>query len=255
MALPDASVVYGAFPMVLAGQRETVGALGQLDAAVVQCAVMWETRRAQAAALGYVKHAKVASAGHSMWVEEIEFSREGAQTGTADVQLIGLLDSGDKRRRTMQNAGRQVAIGPYEKVILVTTTDENAEDPEAGEVDAVRRIPKLDEDGEVVYKSITTASGNGERWNINQPLVAITDRYFVTAKPSQVLGGTVLVPANAPSITEVNWASSGAPLRFQHPNGWVLSNRSIEEFFRVDDSNGLWGVQDDFEYFPTHLPD
>jgi len=254
MSTPEESIVYGAYPLKLAGERETLGALGQLDSAQLQVAVLWDSRSTQVAAAGYAKHTK-AVGYHAMWVENIEFSRDGAATGIADVQLIGLIESGEKRRRTISNQGRQIAIGPFEKVILVTSADETAEDPGAGPVDAVRRIPKLDGDGEVVYKTITTGSGTGQRWNINQPLVGISDRYFTTTKPSQVLGGTVLVPSNAPSITPVNWASSGAELRFQHPNGWVLDNRTIEELFRVDDANGLWAVQDDFAYYPTHLPD
>lgn len=252
--MPEESIVYGAYPMKLAGERETLGALGQLDAAQLQIAVAWPTRISQVTTAGYAKHTKV-TGYHSMWVEDIEFSRDGAQTGVADVALIGLIESGEKRRRTISNQGRQIAIGPFEKVILVTTTDETAEDPDAGPVDAVRRIPKLDEDGDVVYKTITTPSGTGPRWNINQPLVAISDRYFTTTKPSQVLGGTALTPSNAPSITPVDWTTSGAELRFQHPNGWVLENRTIDELFRVSDSDGLWAVQDDFAYYPTHLPD
>jgi len=77
----------------------------------------------------------------------------------------------------------------------------------------------------------------------------------VTTKPATNLAGTVLAPPNAPTPPPYIWGEYSEQMRGNHPNGWVLDDRQIDEIFRESDSEGLWEVIDSHGYYYTQIPD
>jgi hypothetical protein len=246
------SIFHGQLPLVLS-EIPREAPLGELDSLTVELLVArpWRTT---ATAAGYGRNRKVAGYA-AMWVSEREGEQDSAETDIVTIQCVGLIDAGEKRKRTIGAYGRVVSIGPIEKVILVTNSEETAEDPVSGEeATAKRRIPKVDEDGEVVYKLISTPSGYGDRWNINEPGVTVTDEYFVTTKPATNIIGTAQTPPNAPTPPAYLWSGYVEPMRLQHPNGWVLEDRQIETLFELG-GEGLYRVTDQYAYYHAAIPD
>lgn len=163
--------------------------------------------------------------GHTkMFVEG--FSRveqDGESRGIVTVQVIGMLDAtSDKRRRRMSAFGRIIAVGPIEEVA-----------------------------GEPSFETIVTGTGSAERWNINDPSVAVVDTYLTTTAPNMTQIGTAQTPPSAPTVPTWKWGSYTQPLRYNDPNGWVLDGRDPEELI----PSALWRVTDTFVYYYNSEPD
>jgi len=254
MTIP-AELIYGDLPLVT-GDSETVGRDGELDTLTIDVVATYPGWKDDIIELGYVRNQKI-TGYHALFVEDFSRGTRSGETCEVTVQATGLLEPGDKKRRTLGVNGQQISIGPIEKVVLVWEDAEQGEDPESGDpVEQVRRrVPKLDEDGEVVYKIIATPSGTGERWNVRQAIVTLTDTYFTTTQPDMTVAGTALTPDSAPSVPASPWGGYDEPMRFNHPNGWVLDDRQVEDLFPDTGAGGLWAVTDNYGFYLTAVPD
>lgn len=255
MPAPDQVLHYGPAAAFQVGPaRSAEGDLAELDTvqfdALIPCATFTAWRSAAIAA-GYTRGAAVPG-WSGLYIRTIAAEQEGDAHAMLSVDGFGLLTPGEKRRRVMAAAGQIIAVGPIEKIVIVTATDETATDPDDDTtVDATRRIPKLDADGEVVYKTITTPTGNAERWNINQAFITVSDTYFTTTAPDMTAVGTAVTPPSAPTPPSYIWGSYGEPMRVNHPSGWVLDDRSPEEIV----PGSLWKVTDSFGFYYVAQPD
>jgi len=254
MALPDAVIHLGAVPFQVGPARSSEGDLAELDSVeldVLVAAASFSAWRAGASAAGYTRGS--AFPGWSgMFVQTLAAEQEGSGHALVTVTGTGLLTAGEKRKRTTSCAGQVVSVGPLEKVILVWDNAETAEDPDtSSSAIGKRRIPKVDTDGEIVYKSITTPSGLAERWNINTAILNVTDTYFVTSAPATNTAGTAVTPPDAPTPPPYIWGGYSEPLRLNHPSGWVLDDRQVETIV----PGQLWRVTDTFAYYYSGQPD
>jgi hypothetical protein len=249
----EAVIRLGTFPIITAGPSTSRGGPGALDSVNVdiQCTEDWE---AECTALGYT-HLRRIPGFTSVWVQTLDDEPDGGSVRVR-ASCVGLARAGDKRQRTISAAGQQISVGPIERTVLVWSDDEQGEDAETGDpVEKVkRRVPKLDDEGEVVYKAITTPTGVGQRWDVREAIVQVRDRYFTTTRPSANVIGTVQVPPSAPTPPPYIWGGYNEPMRFRHPAGWVLDDRQIEELF-WDGTNGLWAVEDLTGYYYASVPD
>jgi len=260
MSTIPAEITYGDFPLLLS-DNENHGKAGELDTLTLNFVCSYPGWKDDLSGEGYVK-GEMVDGYHAMFVDEFSRGNRSEQTCEVTVQCLGLIEAGDKRRRTLGVNGQQIPVGPFEEIILAWTADETGEDPSSsdGTILVKRRVPKLDAFGEVEYKTITTPSGNGERWNVRQPVVTVTDTYFVTSEPSMATVGTPVTPANAPAVASSPWGGYAEPMRFNHPNGWVLDDRQVEEIFPATGSGsggegGLWAVTDTYGHYLTAVPD
>lgn len=250
----DAEIFHGDLPLELEGLEESDAPIGELDSLSVELLVNWATRKAECTELGYTKGA-VIEGYDSMFVEDIRYRKSG-QLCTAQIQGVGLLEAGDKRRRRLSCAGQQISVGPIERVVLSWVDGEKGEDDGVELEKVKRRTPKLDEEGEVIYKSIVTPSGAFDRWNIAQAILTVQDTYFTTVKPDESIAGTANTPPNAPTPPPYIWETYGEPMRAQHPNGWVIDDRAVDPLFEpVGGGPGLWAVTDSWGYYYPALPD
>jgi len=254
MTIP-AEILHGELPLLLS-DTETEGRNGELDTLTLQVLASFPGWRDDLRSLGYVRNEKI-SGYHAMFVEDFNRSNRSETACEVAVQCLGLLEPGEKRRRNLGVNGQQIPVGPLEKTIIVWEEAEQGIDPDTGDpVEKVkRRVPKLDEEGEVEYKVIATPSGSGERWNVRQQVVTVTDTYFATSKPTMLPVGTATAPPNAPAVPSSPWGSYNEPMRFNHPNGWVLDDRQVEELFPEGTTGGLWAVTDTYGYYLTAVPD
>lgn len=248
-------IIWGETPFELEDTFSlTDGELGVLDTATVEylCAFPAYIFDLSANA-GIEKNELYPDHGTHLWVKSISVKKEGSARCTASISIIGQADGWDERRlRSISAFGEVVSIGPIEKVVIVTTASETGEDPESDtEVPAKRRIPKLDAEGEVQYKTITTPSGSQERWNINDPGIKVTDTYFVTTQPDTTVIGTALTPPIPPDVPAYQWGTYSEPMRGNHPNGWVLDDRQITIII----PDQCWQVEDTYGYYQTQIPD
>lgn len=261
MALPDAVIHVGAVPCQVGPARSAEGDLAELDTVeldVLVAASPFSAWRAGASAAGYTRGSGFPG-WSGMFVQAMSAEQEGAAHALVTVSGFGLLTAGEKRKRTTSCAGQVIAVGPVEKVIISVSLEERGDDPETPEdesasgttVKVKRRVPKLDEFGEVEYKVITTPSGLAERWNINQAILNVTDTYFVTSAPATNTAGTAVTPPDAPTPPPYVWSGYAEPLRLNHPAGWVLDDRQVETIV----PGQLWRVTDTFAYYYTGQPD
>lgn len=254
MALPDAVIHIGAVPCQVGPARSSEGDLAELDSVeldVLVAASPFSAWRAGAASAGYTR-GNAFPGWSGMFVLFASAEQEGSGHALVSVTGTGLLTPGEKRKRTTSCAGQVVSVGPIERVVLVWDTAENAEDPEtASSTTGKRRIPKVDAEGEVVYKQITTPSGLSDRWNINTAILNVNDTYFVTSAPATNTAGTAVTPPSAPTPPPYIWGSYAEPLRLNHPAGWVLDDRQAEEII----PGQLWRVSDTFAYYYSGQPD
>lgn len=249
----EAELIYGAYPFITAGPRGSLGGLGELDSVATEmmCGPDWE---GDAGSLGYT-HLRKIPGYHSMWVQTLDPNPDGETLNEVTAQCVGLMKNGEKRKRFLSAAGQEVSVGPVEKVVLVWSNDETAEDPEGGgTVEAKRRIPKVDAEGEVQYKTIATPSGTNTRWNIRDSILVVRDRYFTTVQPQTNVIGTVIAPPDAPTPPPYIWGGYNEPMRARHPNGWLLDDRQVDRLF-WDGSSGLWAVDDTFGFYYGTVPD
>jgi len=255
MPAPQAVIHYGPTAAFQVGPgRSTEGDLAELDTvqfdALVPC-TSFPAWRAGAVAAGYTRGAAVPG-WSGMYIKSLSAEQEGSTHALLTVDGFGLLTAGEKRKRVIAAAGQIIAVGPIEKIIIVTATDETGLDPDTDTAtDATRRIPKLDADGEVEYKTIVTPTGSAERWNINQAFITLSDTYFATSLPSTTVIGTAQTPPSAPTPPSYLWGSYAEPMRLNHPSGWVLDDRRIEEIV----PGSLFSVTDSFGYYYVAQPD
>ncbi len=253
-----ATIHHGTLPLLLSKPPPSRGPRGVLDAATVDLIAETAAWEAGAEFLGYAYDKKIipAAGWFSMWVQSIEPEEENDLVTRVRVSCIGLSQDDEKRKRSLSAAGQQIAVGPFERVILVWNTEETGAETDGDPVDHVkRRVPKLDGDGEVVYKSISTPSGVSKRWNVRDAILVVNDSYFTTKKPDTDVIGTQMVPPNAPTAPAYIWGGYTEPMRLNHPNDWVLDDRRIEELFSESDTDGLWAVTDTFGYYYIAVPD
>ena len=255
MPAPDPVIHYGPSAAFQVGPaRSTEGDLAELDTvqfdSLIPCAT-FSAWRSAAIAAGYTRGSAVPG-WSGMFIRTLAAEQEGDAHALLTVEGFGLLVAGEKRKRIMAAAGQIIAVGPIEKIVIVTATDETATDPDTDTtVDATRRIPKLDADGEVEYKTITTPTGTAQRWNINQAFITVSDTYFTTTAPDMTAVGTAVTPPSAPTPPSYLWGSYGEPMRLNHPSGWVLDDRNPEEIV----PGSLWKVVDSFGYYYVAQPD
>jgi len=250
-----ATIHHGTVPLILSGPRPNKGPRGALDAATYELLVAVNTWQASAAELGF-EYEQPLPDYENMWVKDLSLDEENDEVGTVKVSCIGLLEAGEKRKRRLTVAGREISVGPNEKIIISVSKDETGTDPDtAATVEVKRRVPKLDAYGEPENESIATISGTGERWNVREAILVVTDTYFVTERPSSILAGTAFTPPDAPDAPSSPWGAYDGITRGNSPNGWVLDDRSIEEHFCIDDLQGLWEVTDTCGYYFTVSPD
>lgn len=251
----DAAILYGSLPMVLENPRVSRGSKGVLDSfrARVLCGPNWES---QAASLGFRMDAKVAGYA-SLWVKSMEPSEQSDDSAVIEISGEGLAVAGERRQRRMRCGEMQISVGPLEKVILVWNKDERGKDAETGEAvdEAPRRVPKLDDEGEPVLKTIVTPSGTQKRWLVSEAEVTVIDTYYVTTEPSMTAAGGVFTPPNAPDVPPYLWAGYNEIKRGRHPNGWVLVDRDVEEIASASSADGLWRVTDTCVYRQVDFPE
>lgn len=244
-----AEMIYGDFPQITEDLELSEGGLGELDSGSIGILAEWATRRAMASALGYTKNA-AAPGFASLYVEGVDWKKSGS-LAQGTVRLVGLETPGERRKRRLSVAGQEISVGPVERVVLVYDDAEQGEEVDGTPIAQVkRRVPKLDDEGEVVYKLITTPSGIFERWSISQAFLTVQDVYFTTTAPSTIQAGTAFTPPDAPTPPTYIWGSYGEEMRARHPNGWVLDSREIDPLFE-----GLWAVTDSYGFYYTALPD
>lgn len=235
--------------------RSTEGDLAELDTLsvdyLIPCA-SFPAWKAAAATAGLTRGA-VAPGWAGIYIRDMAAEQEGNAHALISVNGHGLLPSaGEKRKRIIGAAGQIIAVGPIEKIIVVTNEDETGTDPDDDStVPAKRRIPKVDDDGEVEYKTIVTPTGTAQRWNINQAFLTVSDVYFATSAPSTTTVGTAQTPPSAPTPPSYIWGSYGEVMRANHPSGWVLDDRQTEEIV----PGQLWRVTDSFGYYYAAQPD
>jgi hypothetical protein len=254
-----ATIHHGELPLVIEGPDEYEGDDGELDN--VRLTLLLDTSsqswRAALASAGYARKTKLGGGTyHSMWVRTAAKSQATDITSEVAIDCIGLLVSGEKRRRVLGVGGSETAIGPNERIIIVTEELEGEDPQTEATVPVRRRVPKLDAEGEVVYRTIVTPSGSAERWNVKTAFLTVTDTYFaVGAPPSTTLIGTAQTPPTPPTTPADPWGSYDAPKRGIHPNGWVLDDRQVDEIFVASGSDGLYQVRDTYGFYYVAVPD
>lgn len=251
------TIHHGALPLIISGPDEVEADDGELDS--LRLTVLLDTAtdpwRTAAASAGYARKTKL-TGYHSMWVRTLGKTQTTDITTEVAVDAIGLIATGEKRRRTLGVAGSETSVGPTERIIIVTE-EQTGEDPETSTdgVAVKRRVPKLDSLGEVVLIDIVTPSGTAKRWLIKTPFLTVTDTYIVAgAAPSTTIIGTAQTPPTAPTAPTNPWAGYTGTLRGIHPTGWVLDDRNVTQLF-VDGADGLYQVTDTYGYYYAAIPD
>ena len=254
----EPTIVFGSLPLITEGPTPKYGRKGELDTVSWKILVSSSTDESDLLSFGFARDSKIASYGHSIWVDSMDHQLESDLLTEITIAASGLIFEGERRQRVISAGQREISVGPTERVVLAWG-DEKGEDPSSHtNLDKVkRRVPKLDSDGEILYKTISTPSGIQERWNIKDSVLTVRDTYFTTTRPDTTVIGTTVVPPNPPDPPEYIWADYTGPKRGNHPNGWVLDDRSIEVLHETsaESSDGLFKVTDSSSYYYTELPD
>lgn len=160
--------------------------------------------------------------GATMFVDDSDIEDLGDGLSKVSLRLIGLLQNGEKRLRRVSAFGQVVSVGPVtvesEDIVGVDTDGDGEPD------DTARELVEI-------LRQLITPSGVGDRWNITEPILGVIDTYFTTSLPSTTVNGTALTPPNAPPSPAYIWDGYGDPMRFNHPNGWVLESRDCENVY------------------------
>jgi hypothetical protein len=261
---PKAELIYGETATILEDTLTvTDGELGSLDEATVDLLTTWPGYKADLTSVGLTKNALSTHPDIPgiFYVRNLRPKPEGSARAITTVSLIGIMAATweERRLREISAFGQTISVGPIEKIIIVTTAQETGEDPDESadtNVPARRRIPKLDDMGEVVYRTIATPSGVAERWNVNDPSISLTDTYFTRTEPAtdvigQSITGAALTALDPPTPPPYLWADYEEPKRANHPNGWVLGDRKISIII----PGLVWKVVDTIDYYQVNLPD
>jgi hypothetical protein len=235
---------HGALPFIMDSIAISRGGAGMLDSfrARLLCGEDWE---ADARSLGYEIDRKL-STYPSLWIKSMEPQIEAEDVVVVDISGEGLATGGDRRQRKMKCGEMQTSVGPNEKTVIVWNKEERGEDPATGEklAEVPSRRPKLDGDGEVELKTISTPSGSMHQWLVSEGEVSVIDTYFTTTKPVMTGVSKPFTPPNAPSVPAYQWGGYSEAMRGRHPNGWVLADRDVDEIYYFSDTVGLWRVSD-----------
>ena len=265
----SATIHHGTLPLLLSGPVRSRGERGALDSVTWEILTHAGMEEEDAAALGFTYDQQIESSTlHSIWIQSTDDELESDLTTRVTIRAIGLIKPGEKRRRKLACAGREISIGPFEKVIVSWNDEEKGRDPKdtgTTVINVERRTPKLKPDdttdpahrGEVDYEIIHTPSGDYERWNIKQAILVVRDSYYTTTRPSSTSIGTAQSPPNAPEPPANQFEDYDKPMRGNFPNGWVLDDRTADEIFvsATDPDTGLWAVEDVFGYYYPTSPD
>lgn len=247
----QASIHHGDVPLILSGPSVSRGPRGALDSLTLEVLAARSSWVSQLNEMGYAQESQVAGY-YAMFTQAMDAEEENDLLVRVRVEAVGLLAFGEKRRRRGSVAGREVAVGPDEVVDLVWSDSESGSTTSGTPIDQVkRRVPKLNSDGTPAYKVITVPGGSGDRWNVREAILVITDTYFTTTAPSTTVIGKAQLPPNAPSPPPYIWSGYTEPMRGNFPNGWILDDRNFEEHF----TGGLWEVTDTFGYYYALTPD
>lgn len=213
------TIFHGTLPLSLGPRRESESEDGGLDNVYQDYLVAWPGWKAALTGAGLTRNALFP--GYTrMFVSGFDVEQEDADRAIVSVRGVGIIapDPADKRVREISSQGRIVSLGP------------------------------IGEEGS--YETITTGSGTGERWNINEPDLSLTDTYFTTTKPVEGVQGTALTPPSPPTPPVYQWAGYGQDLRFNHPNGWVIDQRNSTEII----PGKLWAVRDFYVFYQLAIP-
>lgn len=254
----EPTTIHGNLPFITEGPVKKYGRRGELDSVSWKILVAAATAADDATALGFARDEQVPDAGYSVWVDSIDETPESDLLTELSISASGLIAVGDRRRRTLSAGQREIAVGPKEKIVLAWITDEKGEDPEdSSPLDKVkRRVPKLDAAGEPVYEVLITPTGSNARWNIKDAVLTVRDTYFTTTRPDVSVIGTAIEPPNAPTPPPYIWGSYDGDMRANHPAGWVLEDRAVEELHGAPGAaTGLFQVTDSTSYYYPALPD
>lgn len=250
----ETAIYHGTLPKIIEGPTVRRGGKGELDTVTWKVLCAADAVKDGLATAGLAFAGAITGYGAAMAVDGgIEEEPESELTTMVSITATGLMTAGDRRQRVISFGQREVAVGPLEKVVLSWVTDEKGEDAETSDpVEKVkRRVPKLDVDGNVEYETIVTSSGSQERWNIKEPVAQVRDTYFATTLPSTSAVGSASTPPNAPSPPAYQWSGYEGDLRGNHPNGWVLDDRQVEEIH----AGILYRVTDIHAYYQALTPD
>lgn len=249
-------IFHGTLPFQQGRPKTSRGARGELDSLSLEMVADpddWETQLAED---GLVEFEKIPG-WHSMWIQSLSEEGETDAATIVSVSAVGLLKPGEKRKRTIKCMGQEFSVGPTERTVIVTVDAEKKVDPATdAKLPGIvrRRVPKLDSLGEVENVVYTTLAGSSTRVSVGYSGISVADRYFTTSKPSTIAAGTVLSPPNSPAVSSAP-SSYGNPTRLHYPSGWILTSRNIDEIARASDTDGLWAVEDVFDYRYAHLPE
>jgi hypothetical protein len=250
-------IFYGTLPFQQGRPKTSRGARGELDALTLEMVANPEDWEDQLAAEGIVEFEKL-EGWHSMWVQTLAEEGETDAVTVVSISAVGLLKPGEKRKRTIKVEGQEYSVGPTERTVIVTVDAEKKVDPATdAKLPGIvrRRVPKLDSLGEVENLVYYTPAGSGPRWSIGYSSISVADRYFVTTKPSTTAPGNAMTPPNPPLVGFSSLSSYGSATRKNYPSGWILTSRSSEEIARVSDADGLWIVEDVFDFRPSSFPE
>jgi hypothetical protein len=254
----EPTTIHGTLPFITEGPVKKYGRRGELDSVTWKILVAAPTATDDATALGFARDSQIADAGFSIWVDNIDETPESDLITELSIHASGLITEGERRRRTISAGQREVAVGPNELINLAWVDAEKGKNPRTGlAIRVLRRVPSVDEDtGEVEYEDITTPSGLWDRWNIKEAILTVRDVYFVTTRPDTTVIGTAVAPPNAPTPPPYLWGDYESEKRANHPNGWVLEDRNVEELHGDPGGTaGLFQVTDTTSYYYPAIPD
>lgn len=231
--------------------RVADGDLGEIDELAVEYFCQWPNYKQELLQIG-IEKGKVFPGVDEFYTRTMAARREGSERCVVSISAAGMSGGfAARKKRTISAFGQIVSIGPIEKVILVTQADETGIDPETGDpVEVKRRQTKLDAEGEPVYKTLVTPSGSGERWNISEAGIKVVDVYFSKERPLMTGIKRPFALESAPEVPENPWIGYNEPMRGNHPYGWVLDDRQLDEIIE----GKLWQVTDTVGYYLDAVP-
>lgn len=181
-------------------------------------------------------------AGSAMFLEGSNEDDLGEGFSKVTLDYIGLLTLGPaKNIRRVSAFGQEVSVGP----VVYETTETVGLDTDGDGLpdDTAKELVET-------LRTIQTPSGQGDRWLITEPILGVVDTYFTTSRPETRLIGTQQTPPNAPPSPAYIWTGYGDPMRFRHPNGWVLEARDYENAF-----GNIYLVTDTYAFKQVASPD
>ena len=247
-----ASIHHGTLPLILSGPRPSYGTTGALDSLSFEVLTHRASWITQAAAVGFSQNSPV-TGYPGMWTLTLDMEEESELTAIVRVSCLGILGGGDKRRRRMSVAGREIAVGPNEVYVLAWSNEEIGSEIDGSAIPSgkvKRLVPKVDSFGQPVYKIITTPIGTGPRWNTREAIVVVSDTYFTTVQPDMAAAGLAYTPPAAPTPPAYIWGGYVEPMRYNYPAGWILDDRQVEQHFPA-----LWEVTDTCGFYYAAQPD